>query len=110
MISNNKEDCIESIVRGLERTSAWRKAISANFNDPRNMRAVVTLDQLSIEAAGMTDDQWAVLKDHYAWTSLAWRNRLTQVTRQIGFYNRKRDFGSFVAALVHELSLSRLAA
>lgn len=86
MITNNeKQDCIESIVRGLERTSAWRKAISANFNDPRNMRAVATLDQLAIDAARMNDAQWASLKAHYAWTSLAWRNSLTQVTRQIGF-------------------------
>jgi cyclopropane fatty-acyl-phospholipid synthase-like methyltransferase len=110
MISNEKQDCIESVVRVLERTSAWRKAISANFNDPRNVRAAATLDQLAVDAAGMTDDQWASLKNHYAWTSLAWRNSLTQVTRQIGFYNRQRDFGSFVTALVHELSLSRLAA
>jgi hypothetical protein len=106
MISNDKQDCIESIVRGLERTSAWRKAISANFNDPRNKRAAATLDQLAIDAAGMTDDQWASLKDQYSWTSLAWRNSLTQVTRQIGFFNRHRDFKSFVAALVHEFTFA----
>jgi cyclopropane fatty-acyl-phospholipid synthase-like methyltransferase len=110
MSLNHKTDCIESIVRTLERTSAWRKSISANFNDPRNKRAAETLDQLAIEAAGMSDAQWEQLKDHYAWTSLAWRNGLNHATRQIGFHNRQRDFESFVTALAHEVSLVSISA
>jgi hypothetical protein len=110
MSLNDKTDCVESIVRVLERTSAWRKSLSAKFNDPRNKRAAETLDQLAIDAAGMTDDEWARLKDHYAWTSLAWLNGLTEATRQIGFHNRRRDFESFVAALIHEISLPSIAA
>jgi cyclopropane fatty-acyl-phospholipid synthase-like methyltransferase len=110
MSLNHKTDCIESIVRTLERTAAWRKSISANFNDPRNKRAAETLDQLAIGAAGMSDAQWEQLKNHYAWTSLAWRNGLNQATRQIGFHNRQRDFESFVTALAHEVSLVSIAA
>jgi hypothetical protein len=107
---NDKNDCVESVVRVLERTSAWRKSISANFSDPRNVRAAETLDKLAIDAAAMTDDQWSALKPHFGWASVAWRNGLTQATRQIGFHNRQRDFASFVAALAHELSLSSVAA
>jgi cyclopropane fatty-acyl-phospholipid synthase-like methyltransferase len=110
MSLNHKTDCIESIVRTLERTRAWRESISVNFNDPRNKRAAETLDQLAIAAAGMNDVQWALLKDHYAWTSLAWRNGLNHATRQIGFHNRQRDFESFVTALAHEVSLVSIAA
>jgi hypothetical protein len=32
-----KNDCVDSIARVAERTAAWRKGISANFNDPRNL-------------------------------------------------------------------------
>jgi hypothetical protein len=111
MNNENKTDCIESIVRGFERTSAWRKSISANFNDPRNIRAAETLDKLAVDAAGMTDDQFASLQEHFNWASLPWRNAVSQATRQIGFHNRSKDFGSFVRALAHELSLSsRVAA
>ena len=36
MILNDKQDCVESIAKVLERTSAWRKAIAVNFpDDPR---------------------------------------------------------------------------
>jgi hypothetical protein len=110
MSLNDRNDCVESIVRALERTSTWRKSLSDKFDDPRNKRAALTLDQLAIDAAGMTDAEWARLKDHYAWTSLAWRNGLTEATRQIGFHNRRRDFESFIAALVNEVSLSSVAA
>src|ERR1700722_18235011 len=110
MSLNDKNDCVESIVRVLERTAAWRKSPSANFDDPRNIRAAETLDKLAVDAAGMTDAEWVQLKDHYAWTSLAWRNSLTQATRQVGFHNRQQDFASFFAALVYQLSLPRVAA
>jgi len=45
----------------LERTSVWRKAITANFpNDPRNLRAPKTLDQLAVNVANLTDEQWSI--------------------------------------------------
>jgi hypothetical protein len=111
-ISNdNKLDCVESIVRVLERTSAWRKAITINFpDDPRNMRAVNILDQLAIDAANLTDDQWADLRTHFGWASMPWRDSLSQTARQVGFHHRAKDLNSFVSALVQQLSLSSVAA
>src|SRR2546423_255822 len=52
MISNDKQDCIESITKVFEGTSAWRKSISTRFSDPRNMRAAETLDKLAVDANG----------------------------------------------------------
>src|ERR1700722_12163743 len=83
MNNENKTDCIESIVRGFERTSAWRKSISANFNDPRNLRAAETLDKLAVDTAGMTDDQFASGQEHFNWASLPWRNAVSQTTRRV---------------------------
>jgi hypothetical protein len=83
MNNENKTDCIESIVRGFERTSAWRKSISANFNDPRNLRAAETLDKLAVDTAGMTDDQFASVQEHFNWASLPWRNAVSQATRRV---------------------------
>jgi hypothetical protein len=109
---NDKNDAAEYIIRVLEHKSAWRKAITAKFpDDPRNERAADRLDQLAVEAAGMTDDQFAALKPYFGWASVAFRDSLSQVARQIGFHHRGKDFASFVAALVRELSLSsRIAA
>jgi len=51
MILNDKQDCVESIAKVLERTSAWRKAIAVNFpDDPRNVRAAETLEKLAVDA------------------------------------------------------------
>jgi hypothetical protein len=111
MTNDNKSECVDSIVRMLERTSEWRRAISPNFNDPRIARAADTLDKLAVDASAMTDEQFFLLEDYFAWNSLQWRNALSQTARQIGFHNRSKDFGAFVRALAHELSLlSRVAA
>ena len=108
---NNKSECIDSVVRMLERTSAWRKAIAPNFNDPRIGRACQILDKLAVDAVGMSDEQFRLLEEYFAFDSMQWRNGLSQAARQIGFHNRSSDFRSFVRALVHELQLSsRVAA
>lgn len=107
----DKSDCIESIVRDVERTAVWRKGLAVNYKDNRNLRAAEILDKLAIDAAAMTDEQFVLLKDSFSWESMGWRNALGRATRQVGFYNRKKDFASFVRALIHELSLSsRVAA
>jgi hypothetical protein len=109
---NNKNDAVEYIVRTLEQKSAWRRAMIAKFaDDPRNKRAADRLDQLAIEAVGMTDDQFDALKPYFGWASVAFRDALSQVARQVGFHHRAKDFESFVKTLVSELSLSsRIAA
>jgi hypothetical protein len=108
---NNKSECIDAIVRMLERTSAWRRSIAPNFNDPRIARAADTLDKLAVDATAMTDSQFQSLEKYFSWDSIQWRNGLSLAARQIGFHNRSSDFRSFIRALVHELSLSsRIAA
>jgi hypothetical protein len=111
MTNENKIDCIESVIHVLKRTGAWRRAISVDFNDPRNVRAATTLEKLAIEAAAMTDEQFTDLEPYFGWSSPVWRTAVNNVARQIAFHNRSKDFASFVKALVHELSLSsRVAA
>jgi hypothetical protein len=108
---NSKNDAVEYIIRVLEQKSAWRKSITAKFpDDPRNKRASDRLDQLAVEAAGMTDEQFAALKPYFGWASVTFRDAASQVARQIGFFHRGKDFAGFVAALVHELSQSSVAA
>jgi hypothetical protein len=109
-MNENKSECIDAVVRMLERTSAWRRSIAPNFNDPRNVRACQILDKLAVDATGMTDSQFQSLESYFARDSLQWRNGLSLAARQIGFHNRSSDFRSFVRALVHELSLSSRAA
>lgn len=108
MILNDKQDCIDSIAKVLERTAAWRNAIAVNFkNDPRNMRAFETLEKLAVDAANLTDEQWADLKPHFGgWASEKWRNGLSQAARSVGFHHRAKDFGIFTKVLVEQLSLA----
>jgi hypothetical protein len=40
MILNDKQDCIDSIAKVLERTAAWRKAIAVNFKNGRLPRGI----------------------------------------------------------------------
>ena len=107
VIFQEKQDCIESIIKILEQTSAWRKAITAKFpNDPRNKRAAETLDSLADQAAGMTDEQWESLKSYYSWSSESWRNAVNHTARGVAFHYRSADLKFFVKALVEQLSLS----
>jgi hypothetical protein len=104
---NDKNDCIDSIIKMLERTGAWRKAITAKFpNDPRNKKAADTLDKLADEVVGMTDEQWESLSTYYSWTSENWRNALSHTARGVGFHYRAGDLKFFVSALIQQLSLS----
>jgi hypothetical protein len=111
MILNDKQDCIESIARILEKTSAWRRSTAAKFpDDPRNIKAAEMLDQLAIDAANLTDDQWTDLQTHFGWASQTWRDGLVQAARLIGFSHRNNSFDSFVRAVVRQLPSQRLAA
>jgi len=109
---DNKTDCVDCLVRSLERSSVWRRSLSAKFpDDPRNQRAAETLDTLAVQAARMTDEQFALLQPHFSWASPSWRAAVSTSCRQVGFHNRSKEFDSFARALVHELSLpSRIAA
>ncbi len=102
--NEDKLDCAESIIRAAERTASWRKTIAPNFNDERNVKAAVTLEKLAVDAAGLTDEHWQVLKPHYAWSSQIFRDALFNATRQIGFAHKSRGLDSFVRLVVRQLS------
>jgi hypothetical protein len=105
MNDNNKSECIESVVRILERTEAWRRTLSIRFqNDPRNLRSAEVLNQLAKDAANLTDDQWLALSPHYNWASEKWRSALNDTARGIGFHIRTKQFDIFLKALLQRLT------
>ena len=65
IISNDKNDCIDSITNVLESTASWRRVLVPKFNDPRNMRAAGTLEKLAVDANNLSDCQWEDLKPHF---------------------------------------------
>jgi hypothetical protein len=111
MILNHKQDCIESIARVLEKTSAWRRATATKFpDDPRNLKSAELLDQLATDAASLSDDHWTDLQIHFGWASQTWRDGLVQAARLVGFAHRQKSFDSFVRLVVRQLPPSRVAA
>jgi hypothetical protein len=100
MILVDKQDAVESIARILEQTSAWRKRTAAKFpDDPRNAKAAEMLDQLAIDAANLTDEQFTDLRPHFGWSSQIWRDGLLTAARSVGFAHRNTNFASFVRTL-----------
>ena len=111
MILNDKQDGIEHIERVLNQTSVWRMKKAAVFtDDPRNEKAAGMLDQLAIDCANLSDEQWAELKPHFGWNSQIWRSALIETARMVGFFHRNKTFDSFVRLLVKQLPASRIAA
>jgi predicted aminopeptidase len=111
MILNDKHDCIEHCTRILEQTSAWRKRKAAEFpDDARNAKAVYMLDQLAIDSANLSDEQWAELKPYFGWSSQVYREGLIQAAKMVGFAHRNRSFDSFVRLVVKQLPPLRVAA
>jgi hypothetical protein len=106
-LDNDKNDCIDSMIKGCQRAAAWRKSLTVRFpDDPRNGRAARALDNISTEAAKLTDEQWLELKPYYGWAKETWQNGLNQATRQIGFHHRAGDLAAFVKALLDNLAIS----
>jgi hypothetical protein len=112
MNNDQKQECIDSMIRALESTSAWRKGIVAKFpNDPRLLKAAATLDQLAIDVVDLSDEQFLDLKPFFGgWSSDTWRAGLSLTARQVGFHNRAKDLKSFVKILAYQFSLSSIAA
>jgi hypothetical protein len=104
-MTDTKNECVESITRALERSSVWRKSLAARFpEDGRNLRAAQTLENLAIDAADMTDEQFTTLSSHYGWASEKWRSALNDTARGIGFHIRTRQFDIFLKALLQRLA------
>jgi hypothetical protein len=107
MNDNSKSECIESIVRAMERSSVWRKSLALRYpDDPRNLRAAETLAALAAEAADMTEEQWNTLSSQFNWASERWRAALNDTARGIGFHIRTRQFDVFLKALLQRLTLA----
>jgi hypothetical protein len=110
--NDQKLECSESISRVLERSSSWRKTISANFDESRNLKASETLGLLAIEAANLTDDQWAALKPHFAcgWSSQSWLEALSYSARLVGFAHKPKSLDAFVRLILRQFPPATIAA
>jgi hypothetical protein len=98
----NKIDCIDSLVFGLNRTAEWRKKMAIRYpSDPRNARAAERLSRLAIEAAGLSDDAWLKMQPHYGgWANKRWWEAISQAAQGAGFQPKTKDLQSFVEHLL----------
>jgi hypothetical protein len=103
MISNSKQNCIDSLNGSLTRTANWRRGLDARYNDPRNGRAADTLAQLARETKSLTDEAWGKLQNFYNWSSPTWSEAVSAASRQVGFRN-VNTLPAFVSALLGLLS------
>ena len=111
MIENEKIDCSDTLVFGLNRTAGWRKRMAVLYPaDPRNARAAECLTKLAAEAVALGDDDWLQLKPHSGWANERWREAISKAARAVGFQQRIKDLPSFVAHLVDVLSQPSVAA
>src|SRR3979490_3218259 len=103
MISNSKQNRIDDLSASITRSANWRRALQTKFNDPRNKRAAVRLDQLAGETNDLSDEAWSELKPFYNWASGKWSDAVSQVSRQVEF-RAVNSLPAFVSALVGILS------
>jgi hypothetical protein len=83
--NENKDDCIQSIAFGLNRTALWRDKIFDRYGDQRNVWASKALKKLAGDTPGLSEESWAQLQPHYDWGSERWREAISQAARQVGF-------------------------
>src|SRR6202035_5990096 len=63
MIENEKIDCIDSLIFGLNRTAQWHQKMAAKYpSDPRNARAAECLSRLATDASKLSDQDWLQLQ------------------------------------------------
>jgi hypothetical protein len=111
MIENEKIDCVDALVFGLNRTAEWRRKMAVRYpSDPRNARAAECLAKLAIDATALSDGAWLQLQQHCGWASERWREAISQAARAVGFQQKIKDLPSFVAHLLDVLSQSSVAA
>jgi beta-lactamase superfamily II metal-dependent hydrolase len=110
IFSNDKNDCIDSLTKVLESTASWRRVLVPKFDDPRNLRAAETLENLAVEASSLTDEQWSAIELHFTsgWNSKKWRDGLNQAARSVGFHHRAKG-NFFVKVLLQNLSPANAA-
>lgn len=110
-IENEKVDCIDALIFGLNRTRDWRQKIASKYSgDPRNARAADCLSKLADEATMLTDEDWLLLKPSAGWASETFRNAITEAARAVGFRNKIMNLPSYVQHLLYVLSQSQSVA
>jgi hypothetical protein len=111
MIENEKIDCVDALIFGLNRTANWRQKMAAKYpSDPRNARAADCLSKLAACANELTDEAWSQLQPHSGWASERWRESISQTARDVGFRKKIKNLPSFVSSLVDVLSQEEIAA
>ncbi|MDB6148180.1 MAG: hypothetical protein JWO45_1844 [Spartobacteria bacterium] len=96
---HQKQDCIDSITRALEATSAWRKLTAARFpDDPRNIKAAETLEELAAGVTDLSEENWLELAPYFSFSD-TWRKGLSTTARQVGFFHRSKNFDVFAKLL-----------
>jgi hypothetical protein len=101
MIENEKVDCIDSLILGLNRTAHWRHKMATKYpSDPRNGRAAECLSALATKATELSDDAWIELKPHCGWASESWREAISKAARLVGFQHKVKDLPAFVTTLI----------
>jgi hypothetical protein len=109
--NENKIDCIDSLIFGLNRTAEWRKKMAVRHpSDNRNTRANSYLLKLANEASQLNDEDWRLLQSHYGWASERFREAVSQTARLVAFQHKIKDLQSFVAHLIDVLSQTGVAA
>jgi cyclopropane fatty-acyl-phospholipid synthase-like methyltransferase len=104
IIENEKDDCVQSIVFGLNRTANWRDKVFERYQDQRNVWASSALKKLAGDAPGLSEDSWSQLQPHYDWGSPHWREAISAAARQVGFQHKSKSFAFFVKNLIGALS------
>jgi hypothetical protein len=108
MIENEKIDCIDALVFGLNRTAAWRQKMAARCPaDPRNTRAAECLAKLATDATGLSDGAWLQMHSYCGWANERWREAISQAARAVGFQHKIKDLPSFVKHLLDVLTPRR---
>jgi hypothetical protein len=101
---NEKVDCIDSLIFGLNRTAEWRQKMATKYrSDPRNARAAECLAVLATDASELSDNEFSLLKPYCGWASEPWREAISQTARLVGFQHKIKDMPSFVKTLVGAL-------
>jgi hypothetical protein len=103
--NENKIDCIDSLIFGLNRTAEWRKKMAVRHpSDNRNTRANSFLLKLANEAGQLSDEDWRLIQPHYGWASERFREAVSHTARLVGFQHRITGLHSFVTHLLEVLS------
>jgi hypothetical protein len=65
-MTNDKDDCFDTITKSLNPTSAWRCYLQARYDDPRNADAADIAARLAKEVTNLTEPQWLALEPFYS--------------------------------------------